>query len=586
MDEQIDMMKSETCSFVFNGTKEVSSTADRIPEVSTTSITKKLRLDPEKLLSAYGKYGKYQMRTYILLTLPAFFYSSQMLIMGFITHAPSFQCIIDLPDSSSSSIYQVLDNCHIFELKTQQIIQCSEVPNSTYLYKEEVPFSTVNSEFDLVCNDEYWAEHGSSLFMLGALLIPVFTHLSDLYGRRKLFLFTLWVASITAIACSMAPTIFTFLACRFIIGVATAGTYAIIWIMCCESVAIEFRSLIPVAYTVAWVLGIMLVGVLRIWILNWRWLYFTISIPSILSVFYYWLLPESPYWSISHNKQHAIERYIENACRYNNVNIDVSKCELELQQPDEQHGSRSIMDILRNRVALFHLIVQCYVVSVISSSAAMNISYWGMALLSTTLSEDGYTGYFLSGFIELPGGLLAVVFLLKFGRRSISIWSFFMQSLLYFMAVLFPGIGTVQMVLAVIAKFFNSFVWVAQPLMLAEMSPTTIRNTFYGIVQFFAEIGSIAAPYLPLLIKINPVAPQAAVAVFSFTATLFLLTAPETKDRPMPEDLDQFDPGCFLQMFDYRMQKKRGVLITAKDIEETSSMTQMQPEEEKLGNGN
>ncbi|VDO36426.1 unnamed protein product [Onchocerca flexuosa] len=97
-------MKSETCSFVFNGTKEVSSTADRIPEVSTTSITKKLRLDPEKLLSAYGKYGKYQMRTYILLTLPAFFYSSQMLIMGFITHAPSFQCIIDLPDSSSSSV--------------------------------------------------------------------------------------------------------------------------------------------------------------------------------------------------------------------------------------------------------------------------------------------------------------------------------------------------------------------------------------------------------------------------------------------------------------------------------------------------
>uniref|UniRef100_A0A8R1Y3Y6 MFS domain-containing protein n=1 Tax=Onchocerca volvulus TaxID=6282 RepID=A0A8R1Y3Y6_ONCVO len=572
MNEQIDIMKNETCNFIFNGTKELSSTTDRIPEVSTTSITKKPRLDPEKLLSAYGKYGKYQMRTYILLTLPAFFYSSQMLIMGFITHAPSFQCIIDLPNSSSSSIYQVLDKCHVLELKTRKKIQCSEIPNSTYLYKEEVPFSTINSEFDLVCNDEYWAEHSSSLFMLGALLIPVFTHLSDLYGRRKLFLFTLWVASITAIACSMAPTIITFLACRFILGVATAGIYAVIWIMCCESVAIEFRSLIPVAYTVAWVLGIMLVGILRIWILNWRWLYFTISIPSILSVFYYWLLPESPYWSISHNKQHAIEQYIENACHYNKVNIDVSKCEMDLQQPDEQHGSRSIMDILRHKVALFHLIVQCYVV------AAMNISYWGMALLSTTLSEDSYTGYFLSGLIELPGGLLAVVFLLKFGRRSISIWSFFMQSLLYFMIVLFPGIGTMQMVLAVTAKFFNSFIWVAQPLMLAEMSPTTIRNTFYGIVQFFAEIGSIAAPYLPLLKNINPGAPQAAVAVFSFTAALFLLTAPETKDRPMPEDLDQFDPGCFLQMFDYRMQKKRDVLIAAKDIEETSPMTQMQPE--------
>lgn len=65
MNEQIDIMKNETCNFIFNGTKELSSTTDRIPEVSTTSITKKPRLDPEKLLSAYGKYGKYQVITLI-----------------------------------------------------------------------------------------------------------------------------------------------------------------------------------------------------------------------------------------------------------------------------------------------------------------------------------------------------------------------------------------------------------------------------------------------------------------------------------------------------------------------------------------
>ncbi|KAM3723890.1 putative transporter [Dirofilaria immitis] len=561
MNEQIDIMKNETRNLISDGTRKASFTVDRIPEVLvTTSTTMKSRLDPEKLLSAFGKYGKYQMRTYILLTLPAFFYSSQMLIMGFITHAPSFQCIIHLPNSSfpTQQTYQVFDSCHIIELETHQVIQCSEIPNSTYLYKEDVPFSTVNSEFNLVCNDEYWAEHGSSLFMFGALFTPVITHLSDLYGRRKLFLFTLWTASIMAFACSMAPTVLMFLAFRLILGVASAGTSAMIWIMCCESVSIEFRTLIPVAYTVIWVLGIMFVGVLRIWILNWRWLYLTVSIPSILSAFYYWLLPESPYWSISRNKQHIIEKYIEDACQYNNVNIDMSKCKMDLHQLNEQHGSRTIMNILQNKVALFHLVVQCYVVT------AMNMSYWGMALLSTTLSEDSYTGYFLSGFIELPGGLLAVLLLFKFGRRSVSIWSFFMQSLLYFIALLFPGVGITQMVIAVIAKFFNSFVWVAQPLMLAEMSPTTIRNTFFGMVQFFAEIGSILAPYLPLLKNISPLAPQAAVAVFSFTAALLLLTAPETKDRPMPEDLDQFDPGCFLQIFKDRMRRKRDVLIMAK----------------------
>lgn len=63
------------------------------------------------------------------------------------------------------------------------------------------------------------------------------------------------------------------------------------------------------------------------------------------------------------------------------------------------------------------------------------------------------------------------------------------------------GTGMMQIALAVIAKFFNSFIWVAQPLMLVEMSPTTVRNIFYGTVQFFGDIGAILASYLPMLVS-------------------------------------------------------------------------------------
>lgn len=69
----------------------------------------------------------------------------------------------------------------------------------------------------------------------------------------------------------------------------------------------------------------------------------------------------------------------------------------------------------------------------------MSVSYWAMALFSTTLSEDSFTGYFLSGFIELPGGLVAALLLLKFGRRAVTIWSFVVQSILLFLSIPFPG---------------------------------------------------------------------------------------------------------------------------------------------------
>lgn len=46
------------------------------------------------------------------------------------------------------------------------------------------------------------------------------------------------------------------------------------------------------------------------------------------------------------------------------MKIDLSKCELDIQQSDKQCKSRTLMDVLRDKVALFHLSVQCYVMFV------------------------------------------------------------------------------------------------------------------------------------------------------------------------------------------------------------------------------
>lgn len=82
-----------------------------------------------------------------------------------------------------------------------------------------------------------------------------------------------------------------------------------------------------------------------------------------------------------------------------------------------------------------------------------------MALLSTTLSEDSFTGYFLSGFIELPGGLLAVLLLLKFGRRLVTVWSFSMQCILLSLAINFSGITLCFSLLMIFVLLFNFFLY-------------------------------------------------------------------------------------------------------------------------------
>lgn len=37
----------------------------------------------------------------------------------------------------------------------------------------------------------------------------------------------------------------------------------------------------------------------------------------------------------------------------------------------------------------------------------MNLVYWGLSLFSTDLSENQLTGFFLSGLVEIPAGLLS-----------------------------------------------------------------------------------------------------------------------------------------------------------------------------------
>lgn len=53
--------------------------------------------------------------------------------------------------------------------------------------------------------------------------------------------------------------------------------------------------------------------------------------------------------------------------------------------------------------------------------------YWALALFSVDLSDDRFTGYILSGLVEVPSGLIAIPLLLWLSRKSLSFASLFSQ---------------------------------------------------------------------------------------------------------------------------------------------------------------
>ncbi|RCN29991.1 hypothetical protein ANCCAN_24245 [Ancylostoma caninum] len=57
-----------------------------------------LHLDADKVLSAYGKFGRYQMVTYLITNSVHILFAINMMVMPFITEDPVFECQITPPE--------------------------------------------------------------------------------------------------------------------------------------------------------------------------------------------------------------------------------------------------------------------------------------------------------------------------------------------------------------------------------------------------------------------------------------------------------------------------------------------------------
>lgn len=59
-------------------------------------------------------------------------------------------------------------------------------------------------------------------------------------------------------------------------------------ILCCETVAGSFREWISLFGVTSWLLGYLYVGILELFIKDWRKLYVASTVPSLLTIVYFW----------------------------------------------------------------------------------------------------------------------------------------------------------------------------------------------------------------------------------------------------------------------------------------------------------
>ncbi|MGY1707369.1 MFS transporter [Geodermatophilus sp. SYSU D00697] len=121
--------------------------------------------------------------------------------------------------------------------------------------------------------------------------------LTDLLGRRRLFVTSIAVFSLAMLACALAPSFGTFAVCRFVAGLGIGGLLPTAVALTSEFAAPGRRSRIIGAVLTGPPLGGLLasgVAVATVADGGFRWVYGLGVLPLVLVPVALWLLPESP----------------------------------------------------------------------------------------------------------------------------------------------------------------------------------------------------------------------------------------------------------------------------------------------------
>ncbi|XP_047589016.1 solute carrier family 22 member 16 isoform X4 [Lutra lutra] len=194
-----------------------------------------------------------------------------------------------------------------------------------YIYDKSKWDSTVVTQWDLVCNREWYARMVQPVFMVGVLLgAMIFGHFSDRIGRR----FVLWITStgifFFGVAVAFSSDFYTFMITRFLLAMSGSGYLVVVFVYVMEFIGMKSRTWACIQMHSFFAIGTMVVALTAYFIRTW-WIYqiilSTVTVPFVLCC---WILPETPFWLLSQGRHEEAQRVVDTMAKWNRV----SSCKL------------------------------------------------------------------------------------------------------------------------------------------------------------------------------------------------------------------------------------------------------------------
>ncbi|XP_045654431.1 solute carrier family 22 member 16 isoform X4 [Ursus americanus] len=194
-----------------------------------------------------------------------------------------------------------------------------------YIYDKSKWDSTVVTEWNLVCNREWFAKMIQPAFMLGVLVgAMIFGYLSDRIGRRLVLWFTSTGIFFFGIAAAFSSDYYSFMIARFLLAMSGSGYLVVVFVYVTEFIGVKSRTWACIHMHSFFSIGTMVVALTGYFVRTW-WIY-QIVLSTVTAPFFLccWILPETPFWLLSEGRYEEAQRVVDTMAKWNRA----SSCKL------------------------------------------------------------------------------------------------------------------------------------------------------------------------------------------------------------------------------------------------------------------
>ncbi|KAM6907199.1 organic cation/carnitine transporter 2-like [Xenentodon cancila] len=403
-------------------------------------------------------------------------------------------------------------------------------------YSKTIYQSTIVTEFDLVCSEQWKHPLTSTIYFLGVLIGSFFSGLlSDKFGRKSVLFGTMVIQAVFTFAEIFSPSWIIFVILLFISGLGQISNYVSAFVLGTEimsgSVQVLFSSM---GVCLSFAFGYMLLPLFAYFLRDWKSLLLVLSLSGLLFLPLWWFIPESPRWLLSQGRVEEAEAILRKAARKNKVeapDVIFGNNTAGEQQAKESYG---IFKLLRTKNIPSTTATLCLL------WFSMCTGYHGLSLNTPSLHSNPYISCLISAAVEVPAYISSWLALRSLPRRQIAMCVLLLVGVLLFTIQVVPeSLSNLSIALEMLGKFGVTTGTALMFAYTAELYPTVLRNTAAGICTCVSRVGSCIAPFLlhlSVYFKFLPHITLGSLAIVSAFAALFL---PETFGRPLPQTIHQ-----------------------------------------------